>query len=277
MNNLTNFNFIVYCLYTGGIQEESNQHNYLTHQTQIIRILILISHLMLDSIDQIEDFIHKNIDNYTNSSNLLSDVAYECLKDAILSVDVHSGDPLSEPRLSNALGISRTPVRTAIQQLVQDGLLQLIPGRAVVIASRSIKQVLDAQEVRRLLEPEVCRLVAGKLPPVLVTEFKDITQQLLAAAQQTDRATWMRVDVRWHEILCQNCPNELMGQMVLQAKNHMHKQGVGEQVSDAYLLSGTEEHVAIAEAIVEGDGALAGNLMLQHLEGMRKHLFPHDT
>ena len=229
---------------------------------------------MLNSIDQIEDFIHKNINNYTNSSNLLSDVAYECLKDAILSVDVHSGDPLSEPRLSSALGISRTPVRTAIQQLVQDGLLQLIPGRAVVIASRSIKQVLDAQEVRRLLEPEVCRLVAGTLSAPLLTEFKEITTQLLEAAQTLDRPMWMRVDVRWHEILCQNCPNELMGQMVLQAKNHMHKQGVGEQVSDAYLLAGTKEHVAIADAIIHGDGELASRLMFEHLDGMTKTSLP---
>jgi len=229
---------------------------------------------MLDSMDHIEKYIHENIETYSKGNSRLSDVAYECLKDAILSVDVQSGDALSEPRLSAALGISRTPVRTAIQQLMQNGLLQQIPSRVIMIASRSIKQILEALEIRRLLEPEVCRLVSGNLSSQQIGELKQCTYDLLSAAKTKDRQSWSRIDVQWHEMLCLNCSNQLLGQMVMQAKHHMHHQGVGDQVSDDYLLAGTEEHSIIVDAIILGDGDAAAHLMLEHLDGVRRYLYP---
>lgn len=230
---------------------------------------------MVDSMDQIEKYITTNIKTFTKENVRLSDVAYECLKAAIINVDVQAGDHLSEPRLAVALGISRTPIRTAIQQLIQDGLLQQVPGRAVVIASRSIKQLIDALDIRRLLEPEVCRLVAGNFIHKQETIFQQYTQELIQAAEAADRKAWTRIDDNWHQILCHNCPNQLLGQMALQAKNHMHKQGVRDQVSDEYILSGTQEHAIIADALIAGDSETASQLMVSHLNGVRQYLFPN--
>jgi DNA-binding GntR family transcriptional regulator len=227
----------------------------------------------MNSLDLMEAFIRQNIHKYKAQYPLLRDLAYECLKDAIVSVDVQAGDALSEVRLSNALGISRTPTRTAIQQLAQDGFLQIIPGRAILIASRSIKQVMDALEVRYMLEPEVCRRVAGTLSPSLARLLDECTTGLEKAAAEGDRPAWARIDVQWHEIICNSCPNTLLGQIVLQAKNHMHKQGVSSQVSSDFLVNGTHEHRAIANAIIQGDGQVAYDLMEKHLQHAREQIF----
>lgn len=85
-------------------------------------------------------------------SRLLRQIAYERLQDAIRHADLQPGEPLSETRISKALGISRTPVREALQQLAQEGLVQIIPGRAVTVAAPSMQEVLDAVHVRQLLE-----------------------------------------------------------------------------------------------------------------------------
>src|SRR5690349_3926729 len=97
----------------------------------------------------------------TRSTSLTRrEVAYERLKDALQHAGLEPGEPLSEVKLSKLLGISRTPVREALHQLAQEGMVQVIPGRAVTVASRSLKDVLDVVHMRSLLEPELARLVA---------------------------------------------------------------------------------------------------------------------
>jgi len=226
----------------------------------------------MTSLSKIEFFIHENITKYRNNSQLLRDVAYFCLRDAILSLDVTSGDVLSEVKLSDALGISRTPTRAAIQQLVHEGLLDSIPGRAIVIASRSIEQALEALHVRELLEPDVCRLAALHMSNEQNAALESFMQQLEAAASSGNRAVWTLVDVEWHEAISAACPNRLLAQMTLQAKVYMHKQGVSSKISDEYLKRGTREHREVVDAIIEHDGERAAERMFEHLRSAKQHL-----
>ncbi len=227
---------------------------------------------MESSIDRIERYLI-DMQDRPNGDKLLRDIAYERLKEAIQNVDVEAGDPLSENRISGAMQISRTPVREALKQLVAEGLLQMIPGRAVVIASHSIQQVSDALHVRRLLEPEVMRLAADRLGSAERQKLAAFTEAMIEAAHQGDRATWSNVDRDWHEILCNNCPNRLLGQMVLQALNHMYNEGVSAKVTDEYLIEGTLEHKAVVDFILANDGDGAANAMRDHIDRLRKKLF----
>jgi DNA-binding GntR family transcriptional regulator len=227
---------------------------------------------MHSSIDRIEKYLVAT-QTTEKEDRLLREVAYSRLKEAIQSVEVEAGDPLSENRLSNALNISRTPVREALKQLVSEGLLQMIPNRAVVIASRSIQQVSDAIHVRWLLEPEVIRLAAESLDLADCEELESYMQEMERTAEAGDRAAWSRVDRQWHEILCNNCPNKLLGQMVLQALNHMYNEGVSAKVTDQYLIEGTAEHRAVVELILANDGERAAEAMRDHIDRLRKSLF----
>ncbi len=231
---------------------------------------------MESSIDRIEQYLRDN-PTQKKSDRLLSDVAYDRLKEAIQNVEVQAGDPLSENRISSAMQISRTPVREALKQLVSEGLLQMIPGRAVVIASRSIQQVSDAIHVRRLLEPEVVKLAAESLGAEQRETLRQLTQEMVNAASSGDRATWAIADRQWHEILCNNCPNRLLGQMVLQALNHMYKEGVSAKVTDDYLIEGTEEHRMVVEYILANNGEGAHHEMLEHIDRLRKKLFRRQS
>jgi DNA-binding GntR family transcriptional regulator len=229
------------------------------------------------SIDRIEQYLRDRPNTRQSDSKLLRDIAYERLKEAIQSVDVKAGDPLSESRLSSSLGISRTPVREALRQLVKDGLLQVIQGRGVVIAARSVQQVSDALHVRELLEPEVMRLAADSLPLSARELLQQYTDAMEQAALDGDRPTWAKVDHLWHTILCNHCPNHLLGQMVLQARNHMHNQGASTQVTDQYLIDGTREHRQVVNAIMEHDGKRAAELMSEHLGHLRENIFKRQV
>jgi DNA-binding GntR family transcriptional regulator len=228
---------------------------------------------MADAMDKLEKYLQEQGQIDGIDSRLLRDVAYERLQDGIRHAHLQPGDPLSETRISKALGISRTPVREALQQLANEGLVQVIPGRAVTVAAPSIQEVLDALHVRELLEPEVVRLAAQALPEKERELLQTLTRVMLQAAQSRDRAAWSRADIQWHEILADNCPNRLLGQLVMQARNRIYNMGADNHVTDQYLIDGTLEHEQIVKAIMAREGEVAERLMLEHIRHVRENMF----
>jgi len=228
---------------------------------------------MPNAMARLETYLLEHNDLEYANTQLLREVAYKRLQDAILHAGLQPGDPLSETRISKALGISRTPVREALQQLAQDGLLQIIPGRAITVAAPSMQEVFDALHVRELLEPEVVRMVADTLPTQQRETLKQLTTEMEQAARVGDRPQWSRLDIKWHEILCDSCPNHLLGQLVIQARNRVYNKGADQHVTDQFLIDGTLEHKEIVEAIMARDGDKARQLMLDHLKHVRENVY----
>jgi DNA-binding GntR family transcriptional regulator len=232
---------------------------------------------MVTGMDKLENYLVEQGKISEADSRLLRHVAYERLQEAITHASLEPGDPLSETRISKALGISRTPVREALQQLAQEGLVQIIPGRAITVAAPSMQDIFDAIHVRELIEPEVVRLAAEALPPKEREALQSVTRDMERAARAGDRATWSKFDMKWHEILNEACPNRLLGQMTMQARNRIYKVGADNHVTDQYLVDGTLEHQQIVEAILANNGATAEQLMREHIKNVRANMFKRLT
>ena len=223
--------------------------------------------------DKLEQYLAEMGQITESDSRLLRQIAYERLHEAIKHAQLEPGEPLSETRISKALGISRTPVREALQQLVREGLLQVIPGRAITVAAPSVQEVLDALHVLELLEPELVRLAAEALNGEELKTLQELTEEMERAALAGDRPAWSKADIKWHETLCNNCPNRLLGQMVLQARNRIYHKVADEHVSTQYLIEGTLEHKQIVEALSSHDGQQVEQLMLDHIRNVRENMF----
>ena len=229
--------------------------------------------------DNLENYLtrQKEPGKDNSSRRRLRDTAYERLKDAIRHADLQPGQPLTENYLSKILGISRTPVREALQQLAQEGLLQVIPGRAVTVAAPSIQGVLNVIHVRSVLEPEVARLVAESSPVGVLETLRNALDKMQLAAEQGDRAAWSKADTEWHEALCNACPNTLLGELTLQMRNRAHYLAVDAQTSQTRIVDCTEEHRKVVEAIAAGDPQTAEQAMRQHVEELRQSMFRRLT
>jgi DNA-binding GntR family transcriptional regulator len=203
---------------------------------------------------------------------LLHQAAYERLKNSVKLADLKPGDLLSEGRIAKALGISRTPVREAIRRLAQEGLLQVIPGRAIAVAAPSIQDVLDALHIRELLEPELTRLAAEGLPKEARELLQETTEKMEQAAQAGDRLAWSKADTVWHETLSNYCPNKLLGTLVLQARNRVIGIIFQDYYYAPYLVQGTQEHRAIVDTILAGDSKTAEVLMYKHIQEAKRNM-----
>jgi DNA-binding GntR family transcriptional regulator len=107
-------------------------------------------------------------------------------------------------------------------------------------------------------------------------QFDELTKLLEEAVEAKDRIAWARIDLSWHTFLCNACPNELLGQMVLQAFHHMRIQGVVPLLSTESLIPGTREHREVADAILAGDSLRAAELMHFHLQSARERMFRRE-
>ena len=75
------------------------------------------------------------------------------------------------------------------------------------------------------------------------------------------------------KLFVKSCPNKLLGQMVMQARSRMYHRGSDELVPPQYIIEGTKEHKQIFDAITNGDGDRAAELMFNHLEELKENLF----
>lgn len=214
-----------------------------------------------------------NAGDNNSSSTLLREEVYEKLKDDIRHGKLLPGEPISGNQLSEELGVSRTPVREALQRLNQEGLVRNVPGQGVTVAAPSIEEVLNTIHVRLILEPELARLAAGKISDRDLERLQDAVGRMERAVREGEPELWLEADTRFHEILSEACPNELLGQMALQMRNRINNMTADIQSSSDRVGECTHEHREVVEAIRDGRGDDAAEVARSHLENLRESLF----
>jgi DNA-binding GntR family transcriptional regulator len=180
-------------------------------------------------VDELALFLADQADRMApGASLLLRDVAYERIKDAIRHGALQPGVLLSETRLSQLMGISRTPVREALQNLAQEGLVQIIPGRAITVTAPSIDDALNAIQVRSILEPAVVRLSTDAIQPAQLDKLWQALQVMEEAVHPVSRDHQRRLPepVAGRALAANSQPDVLCGhrhQDVARAAGRVHR------------------------------------------------------
>ncbi len=201
------------------------------------------------------------------------ELAYLRLKDALRHAQLEPGEALKEVQLSRLLGISRTPVREALRQLVQEGLAESIPGQAVTVATRTMQDMLDVVHIRSLLEPELVRLAAEAATPGELETLEAAMRLMERAAAEHDLDAWTQADVTYHAVIRDACPNKLLGETVIGLRNRVHRMAnIDTQTNPERLTTCTQEHREVAQALQSRDAQAAKEAMERHLTALTNSL-----
>ncbi|WP_299426213.1 GntR family transcriptional regulator [uncultured Meiothermus sp.] len=140
------------------------------------------------------------------------EAAYAHLRGSILAGSLPPGSRISEPGLAEQLGISRTPVREALQRLSQEGLVELSPGRGARVRILSAAEVREVYDVRALLEAEAASLAARNAG---TAELSALEKQLLVldALPADDYTRQMQVDFDFHTALVEAAHNKTLARI----------------------------------------------------------------
>src|SRR5437899_8390145 len=96
---------------------------------------------------------------------LLKDRAYDRIKVRLLNDDYPPGSFLSERQLAENLGMSKTPVKAALERLESEGFISVSPQQGIVVRELSVHEIADQYEIRAALESYTVRALAGRLTP----------------------------------------------------------------------------------------------------------------
>src|SRR5262245_64625446 len=95
--------------------------------------------------------------------SFLKDRAYEGIKQRLLNSDYPPGSFLSERQLAESLGMSKTPVKAALERLESEGFITVSPQQGIVVRELSVGEIADQYEIRAALESYTLRTLAGRL------------------------------------------------------------------------------------------------------------------
>jgi DNA-binding GntR family transcriptional regulator len=201
-------------------------------------------------------------DRSHNGREPLSASAYDAILGEIIGVIRKPGDALTVEPLALSLGMSRTPVREALQRLEAAGFVESVPGKGFVVAELSLKEVKDMLGVLVALDAESVGL-AAKTPAVHA--------RLLAAAKDLDRAeragdldAWRNADARFHAALLDGTSNAFLKQLVTNIRRRLHRITINSPTRPERILDCTREHGEIARAVASGDSERARTVMREH-------------
>lgn len=141
--------------------------------------------------------------------------AVDALRTAILSGVFTPGEQLPEIRLSTELGISRAPVREAIAQLVDEGLVVKRAYRGATVADISDSDVADIAEVRKLVEADVMEIAlrSEERGSEVRSSLEKSLKEMAAAAATSDNAKSVIAHMEFHRIFYTHCGNSILESM----------------------------------------------------------------
>ena len=195
----------------------------------------------------------------------VSEQVYEALKKAIVSLRLPPGTSISENRICRQVGVSRSPVRSAIIRLVEDGLIEVFPQKGSFVAPIKLGAVRGNHFIRKALELAVLQRGAQAWSAERAATSRLILSRQAAALAASDHEQFHDLDEAFHRSFCDAAGLEGVWSTILIAKarvDRVHRLAAGQ----ARLPLVLDEHRAILDALDARDGVRALARLDYHLE-----------
>lgn len=192
------------------------------------------------------------------------DIAYEKIKNMIITNEIKPGELLFENSLAKELGISRTPIREAIFTLEAEGFLNTIPNKGYEVVKLGMRDIVEFMQVREGLEGIAARIAAQRGNK---KHFCEILNELKNIEIETQRAYGLKVGRQLHTLILQEAGNRKLIDIVNRLMDQIDRIQVMSQGEEQQVETSHKEHIALAQAIVDGDEIKAEKIMRNHIIG----------
>lgn len=205
---------------------------------------------------------HKGVFDMKDTN--LSTKVYKDIKNMLITLIFPPGSSLQERVLAGMLGVSRTPIREALQRLSHEGWVQMGDRKRIFVSPVNIADIDEIFQLRHILEPCAARAaidkgkvrtLAGKLDEVL-----NVMEQV-----QNDNIAFGRLDMQFHSLLMQNLENERMHRFWITLHEETSRIAIMNLSKDNRSISVMEEHGRMVEAFWEKDPEQIMDAIANHL------------
>ncbi|TYQ16411.1 UNVERIFIED_CONTAM: DNA-binding GntR family transcriptional regulator [Acetivibrio alkalicellulosi] len=201
-------------------------------------------------------------ENYIYS--LRGKVFYRIQND-ILNGVYKPGESLTEKKLSEDLGVSRTPIREAIMQLELEGLVKSVPNKGAVVKEITAKDIKEIYTIRMMIEGLAARWAADNITSEELDELKEAVDFEEFYTIKNDPEHLMKFDSKFHEILFKASKSDPLMHLLKTFHHYVHRARIGSFKSPIRAREALKEHRAILDAIINKDAKMAEELAIEHI------------
>lgn len=197
------------------------------------------------------------------SADTLEDQVYREIRGMILSGELGSGQKLVQEDLAERLGVSRTPLRSAIAKLERENFVLTTARGEAYVAEFGPQQIIDVFEIRAVLEGLTCRLLAPTIERKHTIYLRSLMTSVEGAVKGGDHVAYREADVEFHTYLTNLVADGFLNRMLESLQMIMSM-----SLSHGLLRAPEEtypEHLAIIDALESGDADAAEKVMIEHI------------
>jgi DNA-binding GntR family transcriptional regulator len=206
----------------------------------------------------------------------ISDQAYEVLKQGIFSRHFTAGQRLDLTEIEEQMGISRTPLREAINRLALEGLVKTVPRSGTYVTVPSRRDIAELFEVRQILEVHAIGLAVDRITEEQIDRLTEIVRRMRDAVDVTDRtqtySEYTELDHAFHRLIVESAGNKHLREVWEQVNVHVQMARIRYRRTDRELDISMAQHEEILQTFSERDPTLLRELMGRHIERAKQAL-----
>ncbi|GIE34514.1 GntR family transcriptional regulator [Actinoplanes italicus] len=198
----------------------------------------------------------------------LRQAVYDALAEMIINRELQPGEHLVENELAAHLGVSRQPVREALQRLHNEGWVDLRPALGAFVHVPTEEEADQLLATRTLLETESARLAAKNATPEQIERLRELQRAGEEALSEDSQVALVEANAALHAHLVEMSGNKVLAQLIGMVDRRVR--WYYSPIARSRGREAWDEHAALIDVIAEGNTRRAGELMRKHTERTRE-------
>lgn len=195
----------------------------------------------------------------------LTELAYEAIKQQIVTDELRMGEPLSEVKIAEKLAVSRTPVREAFARLELEGLVRTEPQRGTFVFTMDHEELGQICDTRVIFETGAFRQAFEKNAEGLLSALRTISQQMTEAMERQDSKTYLLLDTHFHQAIVDSADNRYLNEayQTIASKMAALRNRLGGH--PAHMEKSYREHLEMVELLAARDCTAFLEVLVAHI------------
>ena len=197
----------------------------------------------------------------------LADYVYLKLKEGILSQKLSPGQKLIETEISETLGASRTPIRSALNKLAKEGIVTILPNKGAHVINPTIEEITEAFIFRKQLELYATEEIMEKIQEEDINKLKMLVEKEFESYEERDLAKYIETNTEFHKTLVSTSDNRFLKEHTHQMIHQTHIYLILFDNFDAVKreLRSTKEHTELIHLLEKRDADAFHQLLDEHI------------
>lgn len=200
----------------------------------------------------------------------MTDQVFDILRDRIINLELKPGGKVNFDELQKELGISKTPLKQALQRLEYEEFVVIRPRYGTYISTPSKENLSQLYELREAIEAKAVQLGAGNIPRQKILDLQKEVLQADLEIEQGDFSLFLKTDVKMHNIFNDYSDNSYIKKVKEMIDSHVHWYRVLGATSKGRAYKSSERHKELLEAVLDNNIQKASEVMANHIQEVKE-------